>query len=196
MSATATYVVTDIESDGPHPGLHSMLSFASVACDGAGATLGEFTAVLTPLPGHAPDAETMAWWATEPEAWRAATLGARDPAAVMAEYAAWLRALPAPRVFTAHPLIFDGGWIGWYLQRFLGLRLQEGIRDADPIFHGGGLDLGSLVMGRLGWPFARCNRDHYPAEWLGNHPHTHEAISDARGYASLLTTLLAEEPRR
>ena len=37
-----TFVVTDIEADGPNPLESSMLSFASVACDVTGKVLGEF----------------------------------------------------------------------------------------------------------------------------------------------------------
>jgi hypothetical protein len=51
-----TYVVTDIEVDGPWPGANSMRSFASVAVDAQGAELGVFEAVLEPLPGAAPPA--------------------------------------------------------------------------------------------------------------------------------------------
>ena len=50
-TAQRVYVVTDIEVDGFTPGPHSMLSFASVAVTAAGEQVGEFEAVLEPLPG-------------------------------------------------------------------------------------------------------------------------------------------------
>ena len=79
-----TYVVTDVELDGPWPGINSMRSFASVAISADGTEHGRFEAVLEPLPGTAPDARTLAWFADHPEAWRsdhvARARGGRDGA--------------------------------------------------------------------------------------------------------------------
>lgn len=185
----ASFVVTDIEADGPDPGRHSMLSFGSVAVDRDGGALGEFTANLRPLPGGEQDPGTMAWWRTEPEAWRETTRDPRDPAAVMQAFADWVRGLPGTPVFVAHPMTFDGLWIDWYLQRFVGCRLFRRPRSPG-LCHAGGLDLQSMVMVATGWHYQRCERVHYPAEWLGGHDHSHRAIDDARGYAHLLLRLL------
>ena len=62
------YVSTDVEADGPIPGPHSMLSFASVALRADKTTIGEFSVNLLPLAGAAPHARTMTWWAGFPEA--------------------------------------------------------------------------------------------------------------------------------
>lgn len=184
-----SYVVTDIEADGPDPGRHSMLSFGSAAVDGAGRSLGEFTANLRPLPGAEQDPGTMAWWRSEPEAWRETTRDPQDPAAVMAAFAEWVRGLPGIPVFVAHPLTFDGLWIDWYLQRFAGCRLFRRPRSPG-LCHAGGLDLQSMVKVTTKRHYRDCERGHYPAEWLGGHDHSHRAIDDARGYAHLLTLLL------
>ena len=98
---TTTFVVTDIEADGPNPRRSSMLSFAAVAVDARGIRLGEFEAVLTPRPDRQPDETTMAWWATQPEAWKAATEGAAPPEIVMPRFADWVESLPGFRVFAA-----------------------------------------------------------------------------------------------
>jgi len=45
-----TYVATDIETDGPVPGLYSMLSLASAAFSEKGELLATFTANLVELP--------------------------------------------------------------------------------------------------------------------------------------------------
>ena len=85
-----TFVVTDIEADGPNPLESSMLSFASVACDIEGTVLDEFEAVLTPRADRKPSPDTMAWWETQPEAWAHATAGADsgvDMAAAAEAYA-------------------------------------------------------------------------------------------------------------
>lgn len=184
-----SFVVTDIEADGPDPGRHSMLSFGCAAVDRAGQRLGEFEANLLPLPGAGQDPGTMAWWRTEPDAWRESTRDQQDPAAVMAAWADWLHGLPGVVVFVAHPLTFDGLWIDWYLQRFIGRRLFRRPRSPG-VCHAGGLDLQSMVMVATGWHYRDCERRHYPAEWLGGHHHSHRAIDDARGYAHLLILAL------
>jgi DNA polymerase III epsilon subunit-like protein len=184
------YVVTDIEADGPIPGENSMLAFASVAIDHDGREHSSFEAVVAPLADCRPDAGTMSWFATEPEAWAAATLDPRPADAVMSEFVAWVRGLPGEPVFAAHPLAFDGGWMAHYLQRFTSARLVELPRKPDRLFRDAGLCIRSLAAGRLGWPLWECKHERYPADWLGDHPHSHRAIDDARGYARLLAYLL------
>ncbi|HEV2669038.1 MAG TPA: exonuclease, partial [Blastocatellia bacterium] len=65
------YVSTDVETDGPIPGLNSMLSFGSAAYLPDKTLISAFTANLETLPGAAADPKTMAWWETQPEAWKA-----------------------------------------------------------------------------------------------------------------------------
>ena len=81
-----TFVVTDIESDGPSPLANSMLSFASVACDVSGKVLSEFECVLTPRADRKASPDTMAWWDTQPEAWKAATENPEAPETVMPSF--------------------------------------------------------------------------------------------------------------
>jgi hypothetical protein len=56
------YVSTDVEADGPIPGPHSMLSFASAAYRADKNLIGTFSANLATLPGAQRDPKTMAWW--------------------------------------------------------------------------------------------------------------------------------------
>jgi hypothetical protein len=126
-----TYVVTDVELDGPWPGINSMRSFASVAISADGTEHGRFEAVLEPLPGTAPDAKTLAWFAEHPQAWRAATTDPEPVMAVMERYVAWLRELPWPRMFAAFPLALDGIWVDHYLRRFTAYGIRQGHRAID-----------------------------------------------------------------
>jgi hypothetical protein len=71
-----------------------MLSFGSAAFQADKTMISTFSANLELLPGTSGDPKTMAWWATQPEAWAAARRDCRDPAMVMPEYVAWLKALP------------------------------------------------------------------------------------------------------
>ena len=57
------------------------------------------------------------------------------------------------------------------------------------IFNASPLDIGTYMSGVLGSTAPQTSGTTIPPEWLGNHPHTHRAIDDARGYASLLARL-------
>ncbi len=187
-----TYVITDIEADGPVPGDNSMLSFASVAVSSEGDEVSAFEAVLAPLEWANPDADTMKWFATQPEAYAAATADPRPAGAVMSAFVEWVSALPDRPVFAAHPIAFDGIWIDYYLRQFTDKRLTQGPRDANPLFYASGICIRTIASIRLGWPIWDCHPSNYPPEWLGNHDHTHRAIDDARGYGRLLVTLLRQ----
>lgn len=191
-----TYVVTDIEADGPWPGANSMRSFASVAVDARGSELGEFEAVLEPLPGAAPNPDTLAWFRTQPEAWAAATSDPRPIPDVMGEFAEWVAGLPGPRMFAACPIAFDSGWIDYYLRRFTRYGVVQGPYEEERIFHGPGLCLRSYAAAVTGRPVAVSGPESLPAEWFGNVPHTHRAIDDARGYANLLGELFRRSSAR
>src|SRR5262245_43577038 len=114
------YVSTDVESDGPIPGPHSMLSFASAAYRSDKTLVGTFEANLTLLPGAQGDPKTMAWWSGQPDAWAACRANLRDPAEVMPKYVAWLKSLPGKPVFVAYPAAFDFMFVYWYMIRFAG----------------------------------------------------------------------------
>lgn len=190
MAASPIYVVTDIEVNGPTPGEHSMLAFASIACDARGEEIDWFEAVLEPLPEAGEDPVTMTWFQGFPEAWAAATRDPQPPETVMRRYADWLRTMPGDPIFCAHPLAFDGAWIDHYLRRFLGIRLLKGPWIGERLFFTAGLCLQAFAAGRTGWDFADCRTEAYPPEWLGHVPHDHTSINDARGYARLLRRLL------
>jgi len=98
-----TYVSTDIETDGPVAGQHSMLSIGSAAYSADRQLLGTFSANLETLPTASADAATTAWWATQPAAWAACRSNPEAPHAVMTRYVTWLKALPGKPVFVAYP---------------------------------------------------------------------------------------------
>ena len=188
-----TYVVTDIETDGPSPLRNSMLSFASVAIDYDGAELGVFEANLKPRADRAPEPETLDWWQTQPEAWAAATADAEDPAraGVMADYVAWIRALPGLKAFVAAPIMFDGPFIDHYLDTFTGERALGGAISKLKLFRGGGICLYTLSGTLRGLHYTAWNSKNAPPDWYGNVAHTHKAIDDARGSAHLFVRLMS-----
>jgi hypothetical protein len=170
------YVSTDIGTDGPIPGADSMLSFASVAYDGGGRELGSFAANLETLPEATPDARTMEWWRTQPEAWLACRQDPRTPVVAMADYDRWLQSLRGRPVFVAYPLLFDMMFIYWYQIRFVG---------KSPLGHSG-VDIKTMVYAALGLRSYRdATKRNMPKDWFGRTPHSQVALDDARGQGEL-----------
>ena len=187
-----TYVVVDIEADGPDPAVNSMLCLAAAAVSFDLEDAGTFTVNMSLRPGATTSEKTLAWFAEDaPDAWAAITRDPVDPAAAMARFVAFVEGLPGPRVFVAHPVIFDGSWVDHYLALYTGVRLFGLASHRTSLFDRTGLDLPSLIMGVTGRPFEDCHRGRLPEEWFGDVPHTHDALDDARGYASVLKTVLA-----
>ena len=117
---TEIYVSTDVEADGPIPGPHSMLSFASAAYRADKTLVGTFSRNLETLEGARSDPKTEAWWQTQPEAWAACRRELQSPALAMRDYAAWLHGLPGRPVFVGYPASYDFMFVYWYLIQFVG----------------------------------------------------------------------------
>ncbi|MEQ8958258.1 MAG: exonuclease, partial [Coleofasciculus sp. C2-GNP5-27] len=111
------YVSTDIESDGPIPGPHSMLSIASAAFKADKQLIATFTTNLETLPGAKGHPKTMKWWSQQPTAWEASRVNPQPPEQVMQNYHAWLEALPGKPIFVGYPAAFDFMFVYWYLMK-------------------------------------------------------------------------------
>ncbi len=179
------YVSTDVEADGPIPGPHSMLSFASAAFRADKKLVGTFAANLETLPGAAGEPKTMAWWQGQPEAWAACREKPRDPAAVMPAYVAWLKNLPGKPVFVGYPAAYDFLFVYWYLIRFAG---------ESPFSHSA-LDIKTYAMALLGTEYRESTKRNMPKGWFDDLPHTHVALDDAQGQGALFCNMLAERGR-
>src|SRR5436853_7493817 len=114
------YVSTDVEADGPVPGLHSMLSIGSAAYLADKKLVATFLANLETLPGDTGHPATMEWWKTQPEAWEACRENLELPENAMKRYVQWLKQLPGKHVFVAYPAGFDLTFVYWYLMKFTG----------------------------------------------------------------------------
>ena len=77
MSKTEIYVSTDVETDGPIPGPHSMLSFGSAAYRADKTLVTTFAANLETLPGAEGHPRTMEWWRSQPVTWASASMASR-----------------------------------------------------------------------------------------------------------------------
>ena len=182
----ALYIVTDIETDGPSPLRNSMLSFASVAMNRRGDFVSEFEVVIEPRSNRVQDPSTMKWWETEPEAWKAANTNPQNPEVAMKRYYDWIESLPGYKAFAAAPLIFDGPWIDHYLDEFANTRAFGGPGEQRRIFVGGAVDIYSIAGIVADAKYPKWTTRGVPDSWIGNQPHSHLAIDDARGFAHLL----------
>ncbi len=176
------YVSTDVEADGPIPGPHSMLSFASVAFAEDGAVLGTFTRNLATLPGAVGHKKTMDWWKGQGAAWDACRIDPIEPDVAMNEYVAWLDALPGRAVFVAYPAGFDFTFVYWYLMRFMG---------RSPFSHSA-LDVKSYAAAILKSPFREATKKNMPRRWFGEKRHTHVALDDAMEQGVMFMRMRAE----
>ena len=114
------YISTDVETDGPIPGPHSMLSFGSAAYTADKQLVSTFSANLEALAGASAHPKTAEWWASQPEAWAACRTNLETPAHAMPRYVLWIKSLKGKPVFVAYPAGFDFLFVYWYLIRFVG----------------------------------------------------------------------------
>ena len=176
------YVSTDVETDGPIPGPHSMLSFASAAYRTDKTLLGTFAANLHLLPGAAGHPKTMEWWRDNQAAFDATRVNLEQPQIAMRRYVDWLKALPGKPVFIAYPAGFDFLFVYWYLIRFVG----------ESPFSFSALDLKTYAMALLNTEYRETVKKNMPKRWFDPLPHTHVALDDAIEQGALFCNMLAE----
>ncbi|HEY5959797.1 MAG TPA: hypothetical protein VIV60_24755 [Polyangiaceae bacterium] len=186
MAKSEVYVSTDVEADGPIPGPHSMLSFASVAFDANGQELGSFARNLEQLDGATGHPDTMRWWAEQQAAWHACRTNPLPAESAMKEYVAWLDNLAGHPVFVGYPVAYDFSFVYWYLMRFVG---------KSPFGHSA-LDIKTYAMALLDTPYRGSTKRNMPKRWFPATPHTHVSIDDAREQGLLFTNMLRERQER
>jgi hypothetical protein len=176
------YLSTDVETDGPIPGPHSMLSFASAAYRSDKTLVSTFSANLETLPGASGDADTMAWWKENEAAWKTCRVDLHRPEVAMPSYLAWVRSLPGKPVFVAYPAGFDFLFVQWYLLRFAG---------ESPFSHSA-LDIKTYAMAMLKTGYRDATKKNMPKRWFDDLPHTHVALDDAIEQGALFCNMLRE----
>ena len=174
------YISTDVETDGPIPGPHSMLSLGSAAYSADKRLLGTFSANLETLPEANAHPDTQRWWLTQPAAWALCRVDPQAPQAVMQRYLEWVEGLPGKPVFVGYPVVFDFMFVYWYLLRFAG---------RSPFSHAA-LDIKTYAMALLRKPYRKSGKLQMPAEWFDPLPHTHVALDDAIAQGALVCNML------
>ncbi len=180
------YVSTDIEADGPIPGINSMLSFGSAAFrldgDNQLQLIDTFAANLETADGATADEKTMAWWQQQPDAWASCRKNTVAPASAMAAYVHWLENLPGKPVMVGYPVAFDFMFIHWYLIRYVG---------RSPFSHSA-LDIKTLAMCALKKPYRQSTKRNMPKRWFSKQAHTHQALDDALEQGYLFGAIMHE----
>ena len=160
-----SYIIVDVEADGPIPAQFSMVSFGAVVFDDR--LDRTFYGKTPPISDRfVPEALAVSGFTREQH------LGFDDPKAVMESFAAWLGQQSKGRpVFVSDNVAFDWQFINYYFHRFL---------ERNP-FGFSGRRIGDLYAGLV--------KDASKAtEWKKYRvtAHTHNPVDDARGNAEAL----------
>ena len=159
-----TYVMVDIEADGPIPGDYSMISFGAIVVEPQLSRV--FSARLRPISDRWVPAALAVSKVSREE-----TLLYEEPGPVMERFGAWVSALPRP-MFISDNNGFDWMFVCWYFHHFTG---------KNP-FGFSSQNLGSLYKGLVQDTFASFKH-------LRRTKHTHDPVDDARGNAEALLQL-------
>jgi hypothetical protein len=161
-----SYIMVDVEADGPIPGDYSMISFGAILVQPA--LDKSFYGQLKPISDKwIPEALAVSGFSREE------TLSFGDPRTVMENFALWLREHSRGRpMFVSDNNGFDWQFVNWYFHHFL---------DTNP-FGFSSTNLGSLYKGLV--KDASQNFKH-----LRKTRHTHYPVDDAKGNAEALLHL-------
>lgn len=164
-----TYIMVDIESDGPIPGDYSMIALGAIVVNEALDTT--FFAQIRPISDrYVPEALAVSGYS------RAETLLFSEATQAMTDFAVWISQVSQDRpIFISDNNGFDWMFVCWYFHHFLG---------KNP-FGFSSQNLGSLYKGMVKDTFKNFKH-------LRETPHTHHPVDDARGNAQALLYLKQE----
>ncbi|HNF55301.1 MAG TPA: 3'-5' exoribonuclease [Leptospiraceae bacterium] len=164
-----SYIMVDVEADGPIPGEYSMISFGAVLVD---STLDKtFYGKIKPISNQfIPDALAVS------NVTREETLSYSEPIIVMKEFSDWIKKnTKGQPMFISDNNGFDWMFIAYYFHRFYG---------SNPFGHSS-TNLGSLYKGIVKDTFQNFKH-------LRKTKHTHNPVDDAKGNAEALLTIVKE----
>ncbi|MCA8914466.1 MAG: exonuclease [Planctomycetes bacterium] len=160
-----SWIMMDVETDGPAPGLYSMASFGAVVVrEGLKDTF--YSEILRPLEGAKCIPEAIAVSNITPEQMQSGA----DPAERMPAFIDWLKSVGKGKpMFISDNNGFDWQFMNWYLWKFTG---------GNPFGHSS-TNLGSLYKGLEKTMFKNFKH-------LRQTTHTHNPVDDAVGNAEAL----------
>lgn len=161
-----TYIMVDVEADGPIPGDYSLVSLGAIVVEPA--LDRTFYGQFRPISDQwIPEALSVSGHTRE----ETETFG--DPAKVMQKFADWIASVCRDRpMFISDNNGFDWQFVNWYFHHFLG---------QNPFGHSS-TNLGSLYKGLAKDAFGNFKH-------LRRTRHTHHPVDDARGNAEALLAM-------
>lgn len=164
-----SYIMVDVESDGPIPGDYSMICFGAIVVEPS--LKKTFYGTLKPISDQwIPEALAVSGFSREE------TLQFDDPQTVMEAFATWITVNSTGRpFFISDNNGFDWQFINWYFPHFTG---------KNPFGHSSS-NLGSLYKGFVRDTFTNFKH-------LRRTTHTHHPVDDARGNAEVLLQMKEE----
>ena len=163
-----SYIMVDVESDGPIPGDYSMICFGAIVVEPS--LEKTFYGKLKPISEKwIPEALAVSGFSREE------TFLFDDPEKVMSSFAAWIEdnSVGHPR-FVSDNNGYDWQFVNWYFHHFIG---------KNPFGHSSS-NLGSLYKGFVKDMFTNFKH-------LRKTRHTHHPVDDARGNAEALLEMKA-----
>jgi DNA polymerase III epsilon subunit-like protein len=167
------YVSLDIESNGPNPGMNSMLSLGAAAflrndleCKST------FSINFQPLANSSADPKTMEFWSKNQAAYDATRENQIHPMQAIPMFNAWAKQTAkqfnARPVAVCYPVSFDWMFVSYYMARYT----------IEPFTHAC-IDLKSIAFAKLGKAYKGSGKKAWPKEWQVEGKHTHVAVDDA-----------------
>jgi hypothetical protein len=185
------YFSVDVESDGPIPGIYSMLSFGLVVAgrfDGkqferSDAEPQSFYRELKPLSDEFVPEAVAVTGLDRDELTRVGVA----PAHAMEGAKAWVEELAVGHhpVLVGFPLVFDWMFLYWYFVRFT---------KGSPFSHSSGLDMKSIYQAKARVRLSDAGKDDLPSALRSSIPHTHNALDDAMEQAEIFAKLFEWRP--
>lgn len=168
------YVSVDIETTGPTPLKHILLSIGAAAYFEDGERVGTFSHNLLPIPNMPSgfqvwDSDTEQFWKARPEALHATQIDRIPAQSALRAFSDFLRNLPGLPVFTAYPAGFDFSWIF----------TVAGFFDIELGLNWSALDIKTLAMAAGNTGYRDAVKAGWKKSWKTKGRHTHIALDDA-----------------
>jgi DNA polymerase III epsilon subunit-like protein len=163
-----SYFVVDVESDGPCPGLYSMISFGAVLVQDNLSDTKSFYGELKPISNDwIPQALAVSGFSREE------VMNFPNPKEVMEDFSDWIQANSSGRpIFISDNNGFDWQFINYYFHKFCG----------NNPFGFSSRRLADLYCGMQNNTFAKWKH-------LRETKHTHNPVDDAMGNAEVLVKM-------
>lgn len=181
------YLSIDVETDGPIPGMYSMLSLGLAGFTLDNQLVWEREINFLPLEGAGTYHKTMEWWSQpeQKEAWEHLMRNRQSPHEAMIRLSLELQKLKMQyRVFTiAWPACFDWMFLHWYMHRFVG---------ENP------LGRSAKCAGTYAWAISRTIHPNISIDTLldswedDRFQHSHKALDDAKEQGAKFINMLNE----